>query len=115
MKIVRVELESGEVVCERCLVAKTPWRRMRGLIGRAELPRGEGILLKPCGSIHTFFMRFPIDVVFCDRELRVLAVAANVPRRRLRAQRRSRVAIELAAGEAARRQVKPGARLRVAD
>ena len=56
------------VVCEHCLVAERPWGRMRGLLGR-QLPRGEGILLRPAGSIHTFFMRFAIDAVFLDRSI----------------------------------------------
>ncbi|TML60208.1 MAG: DUF192 domain-containing protein, partial [Actinobacteria bacterium] len=51
---------------------------MKGLLGRTSLPDGEGLLLKPCGSVHTFFMRFPIDVVFLDRELSVVAVSAEV-------------------------------------
>ena len=57
----------GRVVCERCLVAARPLRRMRGLLGRRDLPRGQGILLRPAASIHTFFMRFPIDAVFLGR------------------------------------------------
>ena len=56
-----VTVRSGEqVVCEECLVADRPLARMRGLLGRTDLPRGEGVLLRPAGSIHTFFMRFPI-------------------------------------------------------
>ena len=63
----------GRVVCERCLVADRPWARMRAC-SDAGLPRGEGILLRPAGSIHTFFMRFPIDAVFVDRERQGLGV-----------------------------------------
>ena len=70
--------DAGEVVVERCLVADRPWPRMRGLLGRASLPAGEGLLLRPAGSVHTFFMRFPIDVVFLDRELEVVGVAAEL-------------------------------------
>jgi uncharacterized protein len=109
----RLELEDGAVVCERCVVADRPLARMRGLLGRSGLAQDEGILLRPCSSIHTFFMRFPIDVVFCDRDLRVLSVADRVQPWRVRMQRRARVAVELAAGEASRRGVTPGARLRV--
>jgi uncharacterized membrane protein (UPF0127 family) len=58
------------------------------------------------------FMRFPIDVVFCDRDLRVLAVAPEVPKWRMRSQRGAKVAIELAAGEAARRRVDVDGQLR---
>ena len=60
--------EDGRVVCEHLLVAARPLRRMRGLLGRSELPSDQGILLRPAGSVHTFFMRFPIDVVFLDRD-----------------------------------------------
>ena len=110
---VRIELESGEVVCERCLMATNPLLRFRGLLGKKELPPGEGILLRPCASVHTMFMRFAIDVVFCDGDLRVLSVAAEVPKWRLRAQRGAKVAIELAAGEAVRRSLAVGTPLRV--
>ena len=110
---VRIELESGDVVCERCLMATTPVLRLRGLLGRKELPAGEGILLRPCASVHTMFMRFPIDVVFCDGDLRVLAVAPAVPTWRMRGQRGAKVAIELAAGEAARRSLAVGTQLQI--
>ena len=110
-EVVRIELESGEVVCERCVMATNPVLRFRGLMGRSELPMGEGILLRPCGSVHTFFMRFPIDVVFCDGDLRVLTVAPEVPRWRMRSQRGAKIVIELAAGEASRRGLEPRSQL----
>ncbi len=109
-----LDLASGEVVCERCLVAASWGLRFRGLMGKKELPAGEGILLRPCASVHTMFMRFPIDVVFCDRDLRVLAVAPEVPKWRMRSQRGARVVIELAMGEAARRGIVTGEQLRLA-
>jgi uncharacterized protein len=88
------------VVCERCLVAATPWARMRGLLGRDELPRGEGILLRPAGSVHTFFMRFPIDVVFLDRENRVVDVERELGAWRTAKRRGSKAVLELPAGAA---------------
>jgi uncharacterized membrane protein (UPF0127 family) len=112
---VRIELESGEVVCEKCLLATNPLLRLRGLLGKKELPAGDGILLRPCGSVHTMFMRFPIDVVFCDSDLRVLSVEPEVPKWRMRGQHGAKVAIELTAGEAERRGVTSGAQLRVAS
>lgn len=57
----------GSDVCERCVVADRPLARMRGLLGRADLPAGEGVLLSPAGAIHTHFMRFAIDAVFLGR------------------------------------------------
>ena len=59
--------ENGEVVCDRCTVAHNTYSRMVGLLGRSGLPEGEGLLLQPAGSIHTFFMRFPIDAVFVGK------------------------------------------------
>jgi uncharacterized membrane protein (UPF0127 family) len=75
---------------------------MVGLLGRTGLAEGEGILLQPAGSIHTFFMRFPIDAVFLDHEQRVVRVAAGLKPWRTAVAKRSRSVLELAAGEAAR-------------
>jgi uncharacterized membrane protein (UPF0127 family) len=86
---------------------------MRGLLGRSELPVGEGLFLKPCGSVHMFFMRFPIDVVFLDRELSVVGVVPELPPWRMAGRRGAKVTLELAAGEAARRGIAPGMQLRL--
>jgi uncharacterized membrane protein (UPF0127 family) len=110
-KVVQLVMASGAPVCERCLLATNPVLRLRGLLGRTKLPRGDGILLNPCGSVHTFFMRFPIDVVFCDRQMTVLSVASEVPPWRVRSQRRASVVIELAAGEALHRGVVAGVQI----
>src|SRR5258706_5009892 len=69
--------ENGTIVCERCVVAESLLSRSKGLLGRRELAPGEGLLLRPASSIHMFFMRFPIDVVFLDRNLVVRKI---VPR-----------------------------------
>jgi uncharacterized protein len=103
----------GTVVCERCLVADRPLARMKGLLGRSELPSGEGILIRPCSSIHMFFMRFAIDAIFVDRDGTVLKIAANLRPWRMAWGRRARAVIELAAGEAARRGMRPGDRIEV--
>jgi uncharacterized membrane protein (UPF0127 family) len=98
----------GLVVCERCIVADSPLPRMRGLLGRRNLGSDEGVLLRPAGSIHTFFMRFPIDVVFLDRDGRVLRVAESVRPWRTAAARGARAVLELQAGESGRRRVAVG-------
>ena len=109
-----VRKRDGGVVCERCTLAATPLARMRGLLGRRSLPRGEGVLLRPAGSVHTAFMRFAIDVVFVDRDLVVRCVVSDLPPWRTAGARRARAALELAAGEAARRGIEPGDRLELA-
>jgi uncharacterized protein len=107
----RLVSQDGRVVCEQLLVAARPLRRMRGLLGRADLPAGEGILLRPASSVHTFFMRFPIDVVFLDRDGVVLDVEPDVAPWRLAGRRGANAVVELAAGESARRGIAVGDRL----
>ena len=105
--------QDGSPVCERCLLAETPLTRLKGLLGRRGLEQGEGLLLRPAASIHTFFMRFAIDVVFLDAERRVLRVVPDVRPWRTAAVRKARAVLELAAGEAARVGMKPGTLLRL--
>jgi uncharacterized membrane protein (UPF0127 family) len=109
--IVALVREDGIIVCERCTVAATPLTRMKGLLGQSELPPGDGLLLRPASSIHTFFMRFPIDAVFLDRDLVVRKVTPFVMPWRLAFARRAHGVLELAAGEADRRALAPGQRL----
>ena len=111
MEEVALRREDGSIVCERCLLAETALTRMRGLLGRRELPSGEGILLKPASSVHMAFMRFPIDAVFLDGDLRVVKVAADLRPWRAAANRGAKAVLELPAGEAARRGLTPGDRL----
>ncbi len=108
---VRILAEGGSVVCERCLLADSPWPRMRGLLGRSSLPEEEGILLRPASAVHTLFMRFPIDAVFLDRELRVLKVVSCLRPWRIAACRGAKAVLELPAGRSARVGLRPGARL----
>jgi uncharacterized membrane protein (UPF0127 family) len=85
---------------------------MRGLLGRSELARGEGILLRPAGSIHTFFMRFPIDAVFVGRDGTVVGVERDLKPWRTARRRGAKWVLELAAGEADARALTTGARIR---
>jgi uncharacterized membrane protein (UPF0127 family) len=103
--------DDGKVVCERCVVADTTLRRMRGLLGRRELSPGDGIVLRPGWSIHTAFMLFPIDVAFVDADQVVVKVVENLKPFRASICRGARDVVELAAGEAGRRGLKPGDRL----
>ena len=100
--------ENGDVVCDRCVVAASPFSRMRGLLGRSELRPGEGLLLRPASAIHTFFMRFPIDAVFLDRDWRVVGIAGDVAPWRTAGRKGAKAVLELPAGESARRGLRPG-------
>ena len=59
-------------------VAESAFERMRGLIGRAGLKPGTGMLITKCNCIHTLFMRFPIDATFLDRKGGVVKVVRNI-------------------------------------
>jgi uncharacterized membrane protein (UPF0127 family) len=103
--------DDGDVVVENCLLAETALSRCRGLLGRSGLSSGEGMLLRPTSSVHTAFMRFAIDVVFLDRADRVLKVADDLGPWRMAGCRGARAALELPAGEARRRGLRPGVSL----
>ncbi|MGI6358025.1 MAG: DUF192 domain-containing protein [Bacillota bacterium] len=87
-----------------CLVrelqpAATFWQRWRGLMGRASLPEGSGLLISPCRSVHTMHMRFPIDVIFLDRAWTVVGLEPSLrPWRFSRNYPSAWFAIELPAG-----------------
>ena len=113
MRVGTLTGSDGRVVCERCLLADSPFERMRGLLGRDSLAPGEGMLFRPAGSIHMFFMRFAIDAIFCDRDLRVIDVVRGLRPWRVAARRHAKVVIEVAEGAAA--DVRPGDTLSLAS
>lgn len=93
-------------------VAASYRARTRGLLGRTGLDGA--LLLTPASSIHTVRMRFPIDVAYLDRRLRVLAVRTMPPGRLGRPRLLARHVLESEAGAMARWGVRPGVRLEVA-
>jgi uncharacterized protein len=107
----RIETTNGRVVCEEAILADGPLSRMKGLLGRKSLRSGEGLLLRPASSVHTAFMRFPIDAVFLDRDLHILHVAADLKPWRAAGCRGARAVLELSSGESERRGVRPGDRV----
>ena len=111
--VVEFEREGG--ACASCFVAASPGMRLRGLLGRDELATHEALLLRDCWAVHTWFMRFPIDVVFLDEELRVVTIVENVAPWHSTARRSARHVLELAAGEARRRGVAAGDTLTVRE
>jgi uncharacterized protein len=100
-QLCRVRTAGGAVVCERCEVPRSSFARMRGLLGRTSLEPGSGMLIDAAPSVHMFFMRFPIDVVFLDRDWTVLRVVHALKPWRVAGARRAVAALELPAGTAA--------------
>jgi hypothetical protein len=106
----------GTVLGEAIQVASTAVQRVKGLLGRDCLLDGQGLLFRGTSSLHTFFMQFPIDVVFADKRGKVLKVSRNVgPFKLVGAPLRAYYAIELPAGAASRSQTHAGDRLKFCE
>jgi uncharacterized membrane protein (UPF0127 family) len=96
---------------EICLaeVAESPWDRAVGLLGRKELGEGRALWIRPCSSIHTLFMRFPIDVAYLSSDDTLVKTSARLrPYRLSRGGRRARSVLELPAGSLERAGIKVG-------
>jgi uncharacterized protein len=98
---VRIVTEAGNELCTHCEVAESPIARMRGLMGRGRLEPGQGMLINGTASIQMLFMRFPIDVVFLDRNRAIVGISHDVmPWKGLAGARGAGAALELPAGTA---------------
>ncbi len=100
----------GVVLCEQCTLADSPLKRARGLLGRTSLRSKEGLFLAT-SAIHTCFMRFPIDAVFLDKEMRVLKIVSDLRSWRIATCRGAKGVVEVAAGECVRQNLAVGERL----
>jgi uncharacterized membrane protein (UPF0127 family) len=90
---------NNKIIANTVYLADTPFKRMKGLLGRSNLKALEAMVIKPCNSIHTFFMRFAIDVLFVNKEDKVVKCIANMPVFRLSPiYLSSRFVVELPAG-----------------
>ncbi len=89
--------------------------RMKGLLGKSSLQPGEALLIKPCNGIHTFGMRFAIDVVFLDRKNRVVALTENLrPNHMTSLHFRAASVIELPAGTIKATDTEIGSQIEIA-
>ncbi len=91
-------LRTGQPVAANVVAAFDSRTRRQGLLGRGGLPPGDALILAPCSSVHTAFMRFPLDLVFLDRAGRVLKTSSGVRPWRIRAAWRAFAVVELQAG-----------------
>lgn len=72
-------IKDDEVLINLIETAFSLGARMRGLLGRKMLGHGVALYIKPCGSIHTFWMKFLLDVIFLDRDMRVVCINRDIP------------------------------------
>ena len=99
------------VVASVVEVANTRATRRRGLLGRDGLDQTAAMVLSPCCSIHTAFMRFPIDVAFVDREGTVMRIVPDLGPWRMAIAVRAHAVVEFAGGCLSRRDLQVGDRL----
>ena len=90
----------GTVVADYVWPADTFWQRLKGLLGTSSLPSGHGLIIKPCSSVHTFGMNYPIDVLFVDDHHRIIKVVENLMSGKISMASGSQYVVELPTGTA---------------
>ena len=110
-----LNLTRQTIISTNLEVADTSAKRRKGLLGRKGLGPGEGLWITPCESVHTFFMQFPIDLIYVDRKHRVRKVRSSVRPWRISACLFAHSVIELASGSVNATQTRPGDLLKISN
>jgi uncharacterized protein len=66
------------VLADNVIIADTPFKRIKGLLGQKAFLSNQAVILDPCNSVHTFFMRFGIDILFVDKDYKVIQLLSNL-------------------------------------
>src|SRR5712691_5748267 len=106
--MVLVNARNDVTIASDVNLALTRAERRKGLLGRDRLDPSAALVISPCWSIHTMFMRFPIDVVFVDRDGRAVQIVTELAPWRIAVAPRAHAAIELPAGSLRARDVRVG-------
>ncbi|MBY0507966.1 MAG: DUF192 domain-containing protein [Bryobacteraceae bacterium] len=104
-------LTKSTYLADRAGVANTPETRNRGLLKHMSLEKGDGLWISPTQAVHMFFMKFALDLVYLDREKRVVKVRENVKPWRISAALRAKSVLELPVGTIAESRTSPGDQL----
>ncbi|WP_085504919.1 DUF192 domain-containing protein [Thalassobacillus devorans] len=104
-----INLDTNQIIVEEVTRADKFWTRFKGLMGRKSIPDDFALHIVPCPSIHTFFMKFPIDVLYLDQNNQVIGIEENLQPGKL-GKRFSggHSVIELPAGKVAQTEVAVG-------
>ena len=101
-------LKDGKTLIENLVIAETLWTRTKGLLGRESLPDNEALWIMRCNSIHTYFMKFPIDVVFVNKSMKVIDTGTVKPGKLIFPVWRASSVIEFKAGFLAKNPISAG-------
>ena len=112
----RLTRQDGTEVASDVTIADSLWSRFVGLMGRRAFPDGQALCIRPCSSIHMFFMRFPIDAVFVDADGAVVRIYGSIkPWRATWIVRGAKACLELPAGTAGKHGLEVGSLLELVD
>jgi len=112
----RVSNLTRNTVLATCMeVADSASKRNKGLLGRKCLAPGEGLWIRPCEAVHTFWMQFPIDLVYLDRKNRIRKLVSAVPPWRLSGCFHAHSVLELPSGTIRETQTQSGDSLEFSD
>ena len=113
--MLRVEnLTRKSILVDKGHVADTAWQRFKGLMGVRHLVEGDGLLIEPCDSIHTHFMRIAIDVIYLDAKHHIVHIdPAMQPWRIGRRHKTARYVLELPSGTALKSNTAIGDQLKL--
>lgn len=109
-----LNLRTGQVIASRAVIAQDFKSRSVGLLNRASLDQDEALLIRPCNSIHMFFMKFSIDVVYLDKLYRVVKIVQNLPPWRLSSCLfKAFMTLEIPSGSSTTKDIKVGDTLKI--
>lgn len=98
-KLIRLITKENEVVLENVVIADSFFSRLKGLMGKNTIKDDEGLLIRPCNSIHSFFMKFNLDIAFIDKNFIVLEIYRDLaPNKLSKIYKKSKFVIESKTG-----------------
>jgi uncharacterized protein len=111
---VLLNLETGELLAQRVRPAYRFSKRLKGLMFTKELSSESALHIKPCNSVHTFFMNYAIDVVYLDSQKRIVAIDESLPPKRIgKLYKQAESVVELPSGTIRKTQTKVGHKLHI--
>lgn len=113
MPVLQISRNGNSPFVTHCLWAKTSWHRLVGLLNHEKLDESEGLLIEPCKQIHTWFMAFPIDVVFLSHDNTILSTRTMKPWKLSPLVLKAKKVLELPEGACAKWQLSTGEQLKI--
>jgi uncharacterized membrane protein (UPF0127 family) len=102
-------LKQDRIIVQKCNIANTFFKRLKGLLGKKDFPENEGLYIPKCNSIHMFFMKFPIDVLFLDQNKQIVFLLEDFSPWKIKSPVKKAIAtLELPSGTIKKHSLKVG-------